>query len=70
MLAVVFTAFLLMEAFLPFDISWVYCLGKPRVVQLIMGLPKKETVQRAQRREVALGSCLVTGNEPRWILIW
>jgi hypothetical protein len=70
MLAMVFTAFLLMEAYLPFDISMFYWPGKPRVVQLVMGLPKKETVQRAQRGEVALGGCIVMGNEPRWILIW
>ena len=70
MFAMVFSAFLLMEAYLPFDISMLYWSGKPRVVQLVMGLPKNETAQRAQRHEVALGDCIVMGNEPRWILVW
>lgn len=70
MLAMVFTAFLLMEAYLPFDISVVYWPGKPRVVQLVMGRPTKETFERAQKREIALGGCIVMGNEPRWILVW
>jgi len=63
-------AFLLMEFFLPFDVSFIYLPGKPKVIPLIMGLPRKETVQRAQRGEVALGGCIVMGNEPRWILVW
>ena len=68
--AMVFTAFLLMEACLPFDISMIYWPGRPRIVPLVMGRPKMETLLRAQRREVALGGCIVIGNEPRWILIW
>jgi len=68
--ASVLTLFLLMEFGMPFDVSVFYWPGRPRVVQLIMGRPKKEKIESAQRREVALGGCIVMGNEPRWILIW
>jgi hypothetical protein len=63
------TCFLLMEFFLPFDLSILYWPGRPRIVPLVMGLPTAETAQRARRGEIALGGCIVSGNEPRWILI-
>ncbi len=68
--ASVLTLFLLMEFALPFDVSVFYWPGRPRIVPLGMGLPNQATVQRAQRHEVALGGCIVMGNEPRWILVW
>ena len=68
--AMFLAAFLLMEFYLPFDVSILYRPGRPRVLPLVMGLPRKETVQQAQRGELALGGCIVMGNEPRWILVW
>jgi hypothetical protein len=55
---------------LPFDVSLRFGPGWPRFVPLVMGLPTEETVDRAQRQEIALGGCVVTGFEPKWILIW
>jgi hypothetical protein len=69
-LALLLASFLSMQFFLPIDVSILYWPGRPRIVPLVMGLPAPATIQRAQRGEVALGGCIVSGNEPRWILIW
>jgi len=69
-LALLLASFLSMQFFLPFDISILYWPGRPHIVRLVMGLPTVETAQRARRGEVALGGCIVSGNEPSWILIW
>ena len=66
----VLALFLLMEFALPFDVSVLYWPGRPRIVPLVMGLPRQATFQRAQRHEAVLGGCIVMGNEPRWILVW
>jgi hypothetical protein len=50
---------------LPFPRGW-----PPRIVPLVMGLPKRETLERAKRGEVILGGCLVTGFEPKYYLVW
>lgn len=44
--------------------------GPPKLVPLVMGLPRPEMVERAKRGEVILGGCLVTGFEPKYYLIW
>jgi len=50
---------------LPFHRSW-----PPKLVPLVMGLPKPETVERAKRGEVILGGCIVSGFEPKYYLVW
>jgi hypothetical protein len=44
--------------------------GRPRLVPLVMGLPRPETIERAKRGEVILGGCLVSGFEPKYYLVW
>jgi hypothetical protein len=44
--------------------------GRPRLVPLVMGLPTRETAERAQRGEVILGGCIVSGFEPKYYLVW
>jgi hypothetical protein len=68
-LRLVFVAFLI-TAFLPIDISLQNYSGPPRFVPLIMGMPGPEEFAQRERGEVALGGCIVRGNEPRWILVW
>jgi len=34
-----------------------------------MGLPTRETAERAQRGEVILGGCIVSGFEPKYYLV-
>lgn len=50
---------------LPFPRKW-----PPRIVPLVMGLPRRETLERARRGEVILGGCLTTGFEPKYYLVW
>jgi hypothetical protein len=58
------------STFLPVDISLNNVPGPPRFAPLVMGLPTKEGVEKARLGEVVLGGCIVTGNEPRLVLVW
>lgn len=44
--------------------------GPPHLVPLVMGLPTPEMVESTQRGEMFLGSCVPTGYEPDYILVW
>ena len=61
---------LLGTTLLPVDISFRNYPGPPRFVPLVMGLPARETVTRAERGECMLGGCVVTGYEPKWVWVW
>jgi hypothetical protein len=56
--------------FFPIDIFPIPKGGLPRLVPLVMGLPRPETVARAKRGEVILGGCIVSGFEPKYHLVW
>src|SRR5271156_6667200 len=56
--------------FSPIDIQPIPKGGRPRLVPLVMGLPTSETAERAQRGEVILGGCIVSGFEPKYYLVW
>ncbi len=56
--------------FSPVDILPIHKSWPPRLVPLAMGLPRPETVERANRGEVLLGGCIVTGFEPKYYLVW
>jgi len=56
--------------FSPIDILPIPKAGRPRLVRLVMGLPTRETAKRAQRGEVILGGCIVSGFEPKYYLVW
>lgn len=60
----------LLLTFSPVDILPIPKRGRPRLVPLVMGLPTTETAERAQRGEVILGGCIVSGFEPKYYLIW
>src|SRR5262245_23813369 len=51
----------LMLSLSPIDVLPVPKGGPPRLVPLVMGLPTRETAERAQRGEVILGGCIVSG---------
>jgi hypothetical protein len=55
---------------LPVDVSFRVARGLPRFVPVAYGLPSREGVEAAERGEVILGGCVVSGNEPRWVLVW
>ena len=54
----------------PIDILPIPKRGRPRLVPLVMGLPTRETAERARRGEVILGGCIVSGFEPKYYLVW
>ncbi|UCC22761.1 MAG: hypothetical protein JSW23_01440 [Planctomycetota bacterium] len=54
----------------PFDISFINVPGPPKIVRYGKGYPAPETIEEARRGEVVLGGCVVTGNHPRWLLVW
>ena len=56
--------------FSPIDILPIPKGGRPRLVPLVMGLPTRDTAERAQRGEVILGGCIVSGFEPKYYLVW
>ncbi len=60
----------LLLTFSPVDIMPFPRGGPPRLVPLVMGLPRQETVERAKRGEVILGGCIVSGFEPKYYLVW
>ncbi len=63
-------AFWLALTFSPIDVLPIPRRGPPRLVPLVMGLPRRETVERAKRGEVILGGCIVTGFEPKYFFVW
>jgi hypothetical protein len=60
----------LILTFSPIDFLPMPKGGAPRLVPLVMGLPTRETAERARRGEVILGGCIVSGFEPRYYLVW
>jgi hypothetical protein len=60
----------LLLCFSPVDVLPISKGGHPRLVPLVMGFPKPETVQRAKRGEVIWGGCIVSGFEPQYYLVW
>lgn len=65
----IFVSFLI-AVFLPIDVSLQNFPGPPRFVPLVMGLPTPETAVRADKGEVMLGGCIVSGSEPHWVWVW
>jgi hypothetical protein len=57
-------------SFSPIDVMPIHRRWPPRIVPLVMGLPRPETVQRAKRGEVVLGGCIVSGFEPKYYVVW
>jgi hypothetical protein len=54
----------------PSDVFPIPKGGPPRLVPLVMGLPRPETGARAKRGEVKLGGRIVSGYEPKYYLVW
>ena len=62
--------FWLMLSISPVDVVPARKGGPPRLVPLVMGLPTRETAERAKRGEVILGGCIASGLEPKYYLVW
>ena len=55
---------------LPFDISFKNVAGGPKVVPYVVGLPNEQAKHQAEKGEIVVGSDVVTGFEPKWVLVW
>jgi hypothetical protein len=44
--------------------------GLPGIVPVVCGFPGPQALERARQGEVVLAGCIVTGFEPRWVVIW
>ncbi len=40
--------------------------GASKVLRIVYGLPGLELAEDAQRGKVALGGCVITGEDPEW----
>jgi hypothetical protein len=63
-------AILLVLLLSPVEVSALVRPGVPRLARYASGYPGPVARARARRDEVILGGCLVTGLEPRWVLVW
>jgi len=54
----------------PFDITFRDVPGSPKLVPYIMGLPSEEAKLKESQGEIVLGGCIVSGFEPKWVLVW
>jgi hypothetical protein len=53
----------------PVEVAFGKCHGLPRVVPVLRGLPGPQALERARRGEVVLAGCVITGFEPRWVVL-
>ena len=54
----------------PIEVSCATRDGWPGLVAVLPGLPSAHALERARRGEVVLLGCIVSGLEPRWVVIW
>ena len=40
--------------------------GSNRMVDILYGYPAPETLHEAEKGEIALGGCCITGDDPKW----
>jgi hypothetical protein len=54
----------------PVDVRAENWSGAPRLMPIVMGYPTADAMHAAMRGEVWLGGCIVSGSEPKWMLVW
>ncbi len=54
----------------PIDVRPQHLFGSPSIVPVVMGYPSSALGERARRGEVWLGGCVVSGTEPKWVVVW
>jgi hypothetical protein len=55
---------------LPVDITFLDYEGPPKLVPFISGLPNAKAKQLEEEGKIVIGSDLITGNEPKWVIVW
>jgi len=69
-LTILLTGSVALLASIPIDVRFVNRPGPPAIVPFVKGLASDDTAVQAERGELYLGSDVVSGFEPRWILVW
>lgn len=54
----------------PLEVSLRSVAGPPRIVPLVMGTLSPAGIERQKRGEFVSGGCVVSGFEPRWVVVW
>jgi hypothetical protein len=54
----------------PVEVALAGRHGLPGIVPVLRGLPGPRALERARRGDVVLAGCMVSGFEPRWVVIW
>jgi hypothetical protein len=54
----------------PVEVSCATRPGLPGIVPVVGGYPAPHARERSRRGEVVLAGCMVSGLEPRWVVIW
>jgi len=54
----------------PIDIRPTSWIGHPKLQRVVMGLPTKNAIQASERGEIWLGGCIVSLNDPKWVITW
>jgi len=42
------------------------CGSQKDVIPIVFGYPTLKTINKAERKEVKLGGCCITDNDPQW----
>lgn len=54
----------------PIDVRPQHWFGAPTIIPVVMGYPSAALGERAKRDEVWLGGCVVSGTEPKLVVVW
>ncbi|BBO28127.1 hypothetical protein AltI4_25150 [Alteromonas sp. I4] len=60
----------LFRRLIPLDFTFIDLNGPPKIVHYVMGFPTEEAFTAAERGELVLGSCMVSGFEPKKVVVW
>ena len=62
--------FFLLFSFIPIDLTLKNYIGPPKIIPTVYGKPSLETIEASERGEVYLIGCIVSGFEPKWVVVW
>ncbi len=54
----------------PLDLSFRSVPGPPRIVPLVMGTLNERGFAAERRGDFVGGGCIVSGFEPKWVVVW
>src|SRR5574341_1427568 len=54
----------------PIEVSLQNYVGPPHFVVLVASYPSEKDAKMVSRGEAMLNGCIVSGYEPKWVLVW